>query len=313
MSKPEQNERTRQLLTEHARTYPELTVQDVLKFLHQSVFGCEHLVTSVESAAVNIEREYAGMSTKPAVGLLTELLAGTLTEPLAGTPAAGLLTEPLAGDYGRVSLSCLSAGLRADTLARLFVASSKREAEGAKRLRPMLEIAGALAREGALPFSHGEFEDSVAQWAAKGYPAVRHSERFREKYHPAYRVIAKEYILFLPLLAEIDRRLASGTRAVIAIEGGSASGKTTLSRLLEELYACTVFHMDDFFLQAWQRTPERYAQPGGNIDHERFLAEVLQPLQKGEPVRYRKFDCSSLSLGAEEEVTPGRLVIVEGA
>ena len=72
--------------------------------------------------------------------------------------------------------------------------------------------------------------------------------------------------------------------AVIAIEGGSASGKTTLGALLETLYDCTVFHMDDFFLRPEQRTPERYAEVGGNIDRERFLEEVLIPLRQKETI-----------------------------
>ena len=33
--------------------------------------------------------------------------------------------------------------------------------------------------------------------------------------------------------------------------------------------------MDDFFLRPEQRRPERFAEPGGNVDRERFAAEVL--------------------------------------
>jgi uridine kinase len=71
--------------------------------------------------------------------------------------------------------------------------------------------------------------------------------------------------------------------------------------------------MDDFFLRPEQRTPERYAQPGGNIDHERFREEVLLPLSRNEPVQYRKFDCSTFTL-SDATPMPGKSInIVEGA
>ena len=71
------------------------------------------------------------------------------------------------------------------------------------------------------------------------------------------------------LLSQLDKLLADGP-IILAIDGGSASGKTTLSDSLANIYDCTVFHMDDFFLCPEQRTQERYAEPGGNVDRERF-------------------------------------------
>ena len=116
---------------------------------------------------------------------------------------------------------------------------------------------------------------------------------------------------FLSLFSELDKRLAKGA-VMMAVEGGSGSGKTTLSNILSSIYDCTVFHMDDFFLRPEQRTPERYGEIGGNIDRERFLTEVLQPLSKGEIVNYRKFDCTTMRLGDWVQVTPGKLVVIEG-
>ena len=77
---------------------------------------------------------------------------------------------------------------------------------------------------------------------------------------------------FAPLFAELDRRLAGEPPVRLAIEGGSASGKTTLGQILAGRYGCTVFHMDDFFLRPEQRTPARFAEPGGNVVRLRFHA-----------------------------------------
>ena len=62
---------------------------------------------------------------------------------------------------------------------------------------------------------------------------------------------------FAPLFAELDRRLAGEAPVRLAIEGGSASGKTTLGKILAERYGCTVFHMDDFFFSAPSSAPPR--------------------------------------------------------
>ena len=120
-----------------------------------------------------------------------------------------------------------------------------------------------------------------------------------------------EYIR--PLLVRIDRLMAEQERVLVAIDGGSASGKTTLGELLQSVYACPVFHMDDFFLRPEQRTPERFSEPGGNVDRERFLSEVLLPLREGKAVDYRRFDCKTFTIAPPRRIEPGRLNIVEGA
>lgn len=121
----------------------------------------------------------------------------------------------------------------------------------------------------------------------------------------------KEFEAFSPLFEAIDNGLKKG-RMIVAVEGGSASGKTTLSNTLKEKYNATIFHMDDFFLQPFQRTKERYAEVGGNVDRERFLKEVLEPLSRGEAIRYRPFDCLAMSLSNEVTVEPKSLIVIEG-
>ncbi len=71
--------------------------------------------------------------------------------------------------------------------------------------------------------------------------------------------------------------------------------------------------MDHFFLRPEQRSPERYAQPGGNVDHERFSREVLLPLRLGERPVYRPFDCHTGTLLPPIPFEPGPVVLVEGS
>ena len=100
---------------------------------------------------------------------------------------------------------------------------------------------------------------------------------------------------------------------LIAIDGGAASGKTTLGNYLQEKFACNLFHMDDFFLQNNQRTAERMQEIGGNVDYERFFDEVIQPLQKGKDVQYRPYSCATKCINAEVTIPYKRLNIIEGS
>ena len=111
----------------------------------------------------------------------------------------------------------------------------------------------------------------------------------------------------------IDGLLDRQDRVLAAIDGSCGAGKTTLAGRLAAAYGCTVLHMDDFFLRPEQRTPERYAQPGGNVDYERFREEVLLPLTAGSPFTYRPFDCKTLTLAPGRQIVPGRLTVIEGS
>ena len=99
----------------------------------------------------------------------------------------------------------------------------------------------------------------------------------------------------------------------LAIDGPCASGKSTLAKTLADIYRCPVVHMDDFFLQPHQRTPERLAQPGGNVDYERFDAQVLSPLYRNEAARYRPWRCRTGDLGPEITLCPAPLMVFEGS
>lgn len=281
-------EMTAQNLLSHARIYPLCQPEDIFKYLFHSAFGCEHMVAS-EKAAIDYIRKEAAGGPKEA---LAQILDG--------------------GKYARVHLGWLHNGLTAQTLGRLFVLSAKGEEEGLADLTEKLAVAEELARAGEFPFSYDAFATALARWKEAGYPPLHHSESYRDAYRPSYRVLDAKYVQYLPLFARIDAGLAKG-KLRLAIEGGSASGKTTLAALLQSVYGCAVVHTDDFFLQPFQRTAERLSQSGGNLDRERLLEEVLAPLAGEEPVRYRRFDCNTMTLGQREKLPDTPLTVIEGA
>ena len=111
----------------------------------------------------------------------------------------------------------------------------------------------------------------------------------------------------------IDDLLARKRPVLLAIDGRCGAGKTTLAGQLAARYDCNLFHMDDFFLRPEQRTAQRYSEPGGNVDYERFLAEVLTPLLQNQPFSYQRYDCSVQALTEPMQVVPKPLNIIEGS
>lgn len=131
----------------------------------------------------------------------------------------------------------------------------------------------------------------------------------------------------------LDQLLQESEKPVlaVAIDGRSGSGKSTLAGWLKEQYDCNIFHMDDFFLQPYQRTEERLAEVGGNVDYERFQTEVLDQLAgwrteagvQNEKMKnagvcsnvfeYQLYSCKVQQLTDRVSVTPKRLNIIEGS
>ena len=285
----ERTNTTRERLIEHYRSYPDMQAEDIFKFIFHSAFGCEHLVSNESAALEYIKREYAATLERK--------------QPRV---------EQLDGEYVRLHLSCLSDGLSPGTLARIFCLSAKKEENGKEKLREKLEVALELVREGDISLDRKDFERKLDEWREAGYPALHHSDLFRAEYRPAYRVISKKYAEFLPLFESIDRLCREKARVVVAIEGGSASGKSTLAEMLSEIYGCSLIHMDDFFLRPEQRSEQRLSEIGGNIDRERFEEEVALPLCREERLCFRRFDCGTQTLGEPIEIAPKPLTVVEG-
>ena len=114
--------------------------------------------------------------------------------------------------------------------------------------------------------------------------------------------------------AALIRRAADRKpRLLVAIDGRCGAGKTTLAEELRRELDCPVVHADHFFLRPEQRTPERLAEAGGNLDRERLLSEVLIPLSEGRDAAYRPYRCAAATLGDPIPVPVAPVVLVEGS
>ena len=118
------------------------------------------------------------------------------------------------------------------------------------------------------------------------------------------------------LEARIRGLLVQKPRVLVALDGMSASGKTTLAAALAGRFpSSAVVHMDDFTIPFEDRFPGYFDAQLSNADLVRFDREVLSPLLSGRAARYRPYVChpepgflSPVTVAADT-----RLVIVEGA
>ena len=114
------------------------------------------------------------------------------------------------------------------------------------------------------------------------------------------------------LLREIRDRTGKNSPLFAAIDGRCGSGKSTLGQRMADDLSGVLLHMDDFYLRKEQRTPERYAEPGGNVDRER-VAALLETLKDGKGGYFRKTMHPNFDLGPENTVPASDIYIVEGS
>ena len=287
----------RDLFLEQIKRHSAMEPQDVVKLCYQAAFGAEHLLQDEEAAYRYLEQEYDAVEAD--------------SEPLY---------EWIHPDVCRVNLAAWKREqLPLKWLFRMFAMSADNQPEDGRRMfRECVESVGTLIEEQEIErgtergtgLTGEKWHSFLSKYPVDQPAAVHHSEEYRRKERPAYRLVCGRFVRMFPILQAIAK-LSSEVK-VVAIDGRCASGKTTLAGQLKQVTGAGLVHMDDFFLPPELRTEERLEEAGGNVHHERFMAEVLPHIAAPQSFRYRRFDCSRMELGNEREVPTGTLRIVEG-
>lgn len=281
---------TREFLRAQMANRPESRLQDLCKALYQSTFGCGHLISDVAAAEQSIREELA-----------------------AGVPSCRDI-EPLDGLWDRVPLGILAGVLTPSTLARAFALSAAMPREDTAALEARLDVLRELLTEGALPITPQRRRQSWHAGQAAGYPACHHSADYRAAYHRPTGCCTGTIPIccrcWRPLTVRWQRRSGCCWPLRAALPAARP-------RYRGSFRSCTrTAPFSTRMISSSGRSsgrPERFAQPGGNMDRERLEAEVLVPLRRGEAAVYRPFDCGTMTLRPPVTVRPARLNIVEGA
>lgn len=131
-----------------------------------------------------------------------------------------------------------------------------------------------------------------------------------------------EHVIF----QEIERlRTKLRTPMVVAVDGGSGAGKTTIAERLMRFTETALVPLDDFYQTVIPESewPHKTVEQrlNGVFDWSRVRSEALEPLRAGRPGRWHAFDFTR-GLGKEgtyslkkevTEVAPASTILVEGS
>ena len=164
-------EELKQILYWHAGEYPEMEPTDAVKLIYQNEFGGGHLIADPVSFRNYLHREYHN------------------------TPKdkAGKSADRIGNGLIRVHLAALEEE-KLEDLAQAFIFSANSHSGSLSRFREKLDVLRSLTEEGVFSFDTAALEDYLSDYARRGYPMVSHSPKFRALYHPAYRIVRKEYL-----------------------------------------------------------------------------------------------------------------------
>lgn len=271
----------KEALKTHFLRYRKMTPQDTVKLIYQSEFGPGHLIS---------DEKYAR----------TRLISETADTPRDESIPT---VEHIGGEACRLNLASLPKGLSADTVLRIFVLSAEMFSGNERSFESKLYEVYSLIEEKYAPFSRYEYSEYLKKYLTSGGGAVHHSVYYNALYRPAYRVIHSSFVPLLPLLAEIDIRLASGAPFTVRIDGRCGSGKTTLAETLRLIYGCGIVHADDFYPVKGTDAP---------LDFERINAEV-GAIASGESDSYGAFDCSWQTVTHRVAASRDPFLTVEGS
>lgn len=249
-----------------------------MKLCYQSEFGPEHMVTDLKRMEAYILKEW---------------------QSSAGSP---LPPEDIGNQLVRFHLTEEYPPTASHLLAKLFCRTAQQHSGTVAGLEQRLETALLVRKDPQIQACFQKCRES-------GYPAVHHSDRFRETYHPHYRLLRRDYGCYFPLLLELEA-MPSG---VVAIDGPCGSGKTRLAEIIASVFDCNVFHMDDYYLPHGCRQQNWKEFPVGNIDFPRLIAEVLEPLQRMTPVATCAYHCRRDAFGEKKNYAPKPLTVLEGS
>jgi uridine kinase len=279
------------LLARQAKLHPNMEAQDLVKYLYQACYGPGHLRSEKEVMERYLMEEYENTKAKRVP-----------------------LFEQVGNDFIRINMARWKReGYPLSWLFNMFYRTLDQEYGNDEAFKALTKEAKKAVKEGIFAFDLKDFEEYLKQYLEKEIHPVHHSETYRKRYSPSYRLVRSEYQALFPVLARIAKR--DQKNYVIAIDGPCTSGKSTLGELLSEVLAVDCIHMDDFFLPLNLRTSERMAEAGGNVHYERFIEEVLPNLKHNKDFTYRLFECGDIMDFAKEpiKVRGNDLHLIEGS
>jgi len=158
---------------EHVKRYPELQATDIYKFAYQSTFGVGHIVRDEKQVDADLRTEICNLSNIDFKELMVEIIDPT-------------------NDLARVNLRpCMASNMDINKLITAMIETAN-HIKGSKQIMDarIKQVLNALTGTTIYDETKILFDEMIK----KKYPAIHHSQIYKEKYKPAYRVIALKYL-----------------------------------------------------------------------------------------------------------------------
>jgi hypothetical protein len=168
-------QRLHRILADQIARYPQMEIQDLYKLLFQAVMGSEHAIGNHDAARSWLERELENLPEGP------------------DEPAIDVISPD--DSIVRVNLRpFIQSGGDPSSLLDVFVRTANEHRGTTERLWLYWSFAERLAEDGELPFERTDMRAFFKLVEKDAFPAVHHSTRYENAYHPAYRVIKQDYL-----------------------------------------------------------------------------------------------------------------------
>ena len=169
--KPTEEQAIRSMCKEIVQRYPQATLQDVYKTCFQDFFGAEHLLSDTAAAHQYLKAE----------------IAATEVQDMSAMP----MYEPTGfrHRFTRVNLSLVHSGeMSEDELFARFAEAAGTNNAFSDKWEEEWKKVEAIALEVQPAWSDSALQAEL-RYAASVQRPVRHSETFRQTYHPQYLII----------------------------------------------------------------------------------------------------------------------------
>lgn len=163
-------EELEQILRVHGARYPKMQPTDAVKLLYQNEFGGGHLIKDEEACRNYLRREYQAVRKDASQPLYEDIGNGIVRVNLAAVPEDAL-----------------------ERLGTAFIRSASEHKGSLSSFLSKLAVLRKLTGQGVFSFDSCELNAYLAEYENAGFPAVSHSQEYRNAYAPAYRIILGKY------------------------------------------------------------------------------------------------------------------------
>ena len=164
-----------ELVNNHLERYPAMEIRDIYKLLQQSAMGAGHAHDDTSVLQSAFESEIKNISKRD-------------DEPII---------DPISpdGKIARIHLgACLQAGYDLEQVFQAFVETARHHGGNQQKLVKFCNCLVDLGDTEGFSIKASTIKEFTDKVALNDYPYLRHSDSYREKYTPAYRIVHLDFL-----------------------------------------------------------------------------------------------------------------------